>query len=362
MSEFENILLNGTLYTLGGGSGLTADIKTALLQIAQKVAYIDDDGQDYYDALYAALYPPANLVSISCVYTQSGTVYDTASLDDLKADLVVTATFADSTTQTVTGYTLNGTLTVGTSTITVSYGGKTTTFEVTVTKGIDYTEDALADAVWNNGYGYNKSTGDLTATSGAYATDKFSVQDLTYSVVNLDTTNNTTFYVHMWDENDTYLGYKQQTDARFQWKPNYKIAIEVGNAGTFDPSTITMLPVDRRETAVSEFEIDLASLANSVTKVNGYYELNVNTLMNNAGVNYSNYTNTLNRQSIIGMIGQGVNTGNFPFKTPIRIGTFNYGENMLLSIFVEGISVSDANLLTLKQYLVDNNVKIRYNY
>lgn len=74
------------------------------------------------------------LSSISAVYTQSGTVYTTTSLDDLKADLVVTATFADSTTQTVTGYTLSGTLTEGTSTITVSYAGKTTTFNVTVTE------------------------------------------------------------------------------------------------------------------------------------------------------------------------------------------------------------------------------------
>lgn len=120
----------------GGGDGLTDDIKQALLQIAQKVAYIDDQGQDYYDDLYAALYPPANLVSIAAVYTQSGTVYDTDSLDDLKTDLVVTATWSDSTTSTVASadYTLSGTLTVGTSTITVSYGGKTTSFNVTVTE------------------------------------------------------------------------------------------------------------------------------------------------------------------------------------------------------------------------------------
>lgn len=117
----------------GGGGGLTADLKAALDQLAQKVAYIDEDGQDYYDALHNALYPPANLVRISCVYMQSSTVYDTDSLDDLKSDLVVTAHFSDSTTQTVTTYTLSGTLTEGTSTVTVSYGGKTTKFNVTVT-------------------------------------------------------------------------------------------------------------------------------------------------------------------------------------------------------------------------------------
>lgn len=97
------------------------------------------------------------LSSISAVYTQSGTVYDTASLDDLKADLVVTANFADSTTQTVTGYTLSGTLTEGTSTITVSYGGKTMTFNVTVTNsqawqdGVPYTIDLIQNEYLENG-------------------------------------------------------------------------------------------------------------------------------------------------------------------------------------------------------------------
>jgi hypothetical protein len=69
------------------------------------------------------------------VYTQSGTVYDTDSLDSLKADLVVTAVYSDSSTATVAAdaYTLSGELTEGTSTITVSYSGKTATFNVTVT-------------------------------------------------------------------------------------------------------------------------------------------------------------------------------------------------------------------------------------
>ena len=73
----------------------------------------------------------AELVSISAVYS-GGTVYDTASLDDLKSDLVVTGTYDNQTTATITTYTLSGTLTEGTSTITVAYGGKTTTFNVTV--------------------------------------------------------------------------------------------------------------------------------------------------------------------------------------------------------------------------------------
>lgn len=38
------------------GAGLTEEIKQALLQLAQKVVYIDENGQDYYDDLYNALY------------------------------------------------------------------------------------------------------------------------------------------------------------------------------------------------------------------------------------------------------------------------------------------------------------------
>ena len=113
-------------------SGISDDVKVALLDCFAHVAWDGTDGQEYIDALENALYPPAELVSISAVYTQTGTVYDTDSLDSLKADLVVTAHYDDSTTATVTTYTLSGTLTEGTSAITVSYGGKTTTFNVTV--------------------------------------------------------------------------------------------------------------------------------------------------------------------------------------------------------------------------------------
>lgn len=197
--------------------GVTDEIKDALLQIASKVAYIDDDGADYYQDLYDALYnttwPVTNTLthcsssntagsvvkgeaysatitasvgytltgatvsitmggsditstaysngtisidsvtgalvisvsaaaktvsSISAVYTQSGKVYDIDPLDSLKNDLVVTATYNDTSTAIVpsTDYTLSGTLAAGTSTITVTYSGKTTTFDVTVEDGL----------------------------------------------------------------------------------------------------------------------------------------------------------------------------------------------------------------------------------
>ena len=127
--------INEAAQSGGSGSGLTDDIKVSLLACFDHVAWSEDDptGKTYIDALREALYPPANLISISAVYTQSGTVYDNQTLDSLRANLVVTARYDDRSTQTVTSYTLSGTLATGTSTITVAYGGKTATFNVIVT-------------------------------------------------------------------------------------------------------------------------------------------------------------------------------------------------------------------------------------
>ena len=140
--ELEQESILETLSELAVNVGISDEIKQALLQCFEHVAWVDDQGQTYYDALYDALYPPVDLSSISCVYTQSGTVYDTDSLDSLKADLVVTAHYSDSSTETITTYTLSGTLVSGTSTITVMYGGKTTTFDVSVNgNAFRYTPD-----------------------------------------------------------------------------------------------------------------------------------------------------------------------------------------------------------------------------
>lgn len=131
ISNLEGQIANG---------GLTAEIKQALMNCFNYVAWKDNNpnASQYVSALQNALYPPANLSYISCVYTQSGTVYSNASLDDLRSDLVVTAHYDNSTTEVVTNYTLSGTLTVGTSTITVAYGGKTTTFTVNVAEYVSW--------------------------------------------------------------------------------------------------------------------------------------------------------------------------------------------------------------------------------
>lgn len=94
----------------------------------------------------------AELVSISAVYTQSGTVYDTDSLDSLRDDLVVTATYDDTSTAVITNYILSGTLAKGTSVITVTYGGKATTFNVTVSSEWDVAWDYTMGLPTDNGF------------------------------------------------------------------------------------------------------------------------------------------------------------------------------------------------------------------
>ena len=133
------------------------------------------------------------LVSISAAYTQSGTVYDTDSLDSLKTDLVVTATYDDTSSATVPAadYTLSGTLTAGTSTITVTYGGKTTTFTVTVTAAPQPATVTMSEFVSHNsisGSGFKLySDGGTTE----YSDNRFPVTNGRTSVSNVINTDAT---------------------------------------------------------------------------------------------------------------------------------------------------------------------------
>ena len=131
----------------GSGQGLTNDQKLAILACFQHVAWTDDQGQTYYDDLYDALFPPAELTSISAVYVNSNPVYADTALDTLKQYITVTAHYSNSTTSTVTTYTLSGTLAVGTSTLTITYNGFTTTISVTVSESPKSDMDGWSDGV-----------------------------------------------------------------------------------------------------------------------------------------------------------------------------------------------------------------------
>lgn len=138
---------------------ISNDAKRAILNCLQNAAWASGNAQTYYNALAEAFFP---VTSISAVYTQSGTVTESTPLDDLKSDLVVTATYEGGATETVPsdGYTLSGTLETGTSTVTVTYASKTTTFTVTVT-GSPYVTSGLIhhwDGIDNTGSGHSTTT------------------------------------------------------------------------------------------------------------------------------------------------------------------------------------------------------------
>ena len=124
INNLNNIIINN-------GGGLSTDAKMALLTCFQKVAWIDDQGQIYYNALYDSLFPMA--ISISVTFNSASHVfYDTDTLNDLRPYLIVKATLPDSTTEIITNYSLRGSMTVGTNIITVQYQELTDTFSVTV--------------------------------------------------------------------------------------------------------------------------------------------------------------------------------------------------------------------------------------
>lgn len=94
------------------------------------------------------------LVSIDAVFTQGAhAVYPNTSLNTLKQWLVVTATYDDESTKVLSAseYSLSGTLSVGNSTITASYQGKTDTFTVVVSAiTYDYYLGYFNDRGWSS--------------------------------------------------------------------------------------------------------------------------------------------------------------------------------------------------------------------
>lgn len=121
------------VYTID--SGLSDAVKEALLACFRNVAWTTAEGQNLYNTLYNTFYPDTRIASLSAVFTQgTAKIYTTDSLDVLKQYLVVTATYYNGTTATITNYVLSGELTEGTSIITAIFSGKTATFTVNVTE------------------------------------------------------------------------------------------------------------------------------------------------------------------------------------------------------------------------------------
>lgn len=298
----------------------------------------------------------ATVSSINAVYVQSGAVSDTDSLDSLKSDLVVTATYVDSTTYAVPAeeYTLSGTLAIGTSTITVTYMGQTDTFTVTVTpEVIDYTIDPLDGITWHDGYTYNKTTGIITATTGEHCTDKFDGQNCIYILSNTNTTNNKYVAVFAWDGSGTYLGCIESAGKVFSLKKGYKYAIKVYNTGTFDPSTLSFLPKDNSSTASSQFSIKLSDYIGNISINGDRLEFNVSTVMNAAGITSANANVKFNKCNYLAVLDPISTTDPFALRS-FRFWFYNVSTFMFR---INGVSsVAEA-----ETWITENEPEIIFN-
>lgn len=342
----------------GEAASMSAGVKAALLACFQKVAWIDDQGQTYYENLYNELYPPANLVSITAVYTQSGTVYSTATLNDLRADLVVNANYDDGSSKTITDYVLSGTLSSTVSVITVSALGKETTFTVNVTEPIDYNRNPLDGATWRSGTSYNGTTGEEQSMANNHSTTKFTAQDCMYLLKNTDS-NNTWVQMLAWDANGNFLGtMRNDSEALIKLNGNGQYAIVCANSsGNFDSTTISLMPKDNTSSTVPTLEINLNDYISDIKYTNAsYYEVNISSALTNAGFTNANHKTTVKDCNVqMPITPQSINQA---FKDQDGLHAWFYTWGILL-FGIKGVPYKDINALSA--YLGSNNVTLKFN-
>lgn len=178
-----------------GGSALTDTQKELIITIMRNALYTSNQSANI-DALEETF---ANtVVSISATLNLNGnTIYSDDTLDVLRQYLVVRATYDDGTKQTVTGYALSGTLTVGTSIVQVLYRDCTASVYVPVSQAVTrYTITNNLTGVTNSNTSEsipegNTYTGVLTATTTGYVPLNVAVSvggtDVTASAYNEET-------------------------------------------------------------------------------------------------------------------------------------------------------------------------------
>ena len=171
----------------GGGSGQNVTLTTAQINALDDMfkvcAFIKDDVSAEYNAFKTAFgitdsggedepnEPEKTLTSISAVYS-GGDVVEGTAVNDLTG-IVVTAHYSDGTSETVTDYTLSGPIADGSNIITVSYGGKTTTFavtgvaaEVTSLRGVQL-PIVPSNFTTNENWQYSGNSGNLCSVIGS---------------------------------------------------------------------------------------------------------------------------------------------------------------------------------------------------
>ena len=148
-------------------NGLSAEASALLITILRNATYPEGNdqsanitaleealasgsagGEEEPDAPVEPDEPDVALSSISAAYNGGDVPVGTAVTD--LTGIVVTAHYSDGSTETVTGYTLSGTIAEGSNTVTVSYQGKTATFSVTgvADSGGDESHEGVSSINW----------------------------------------------------------------------------------------------------------------------------------------------------------------------------------------------------------------------
>lgn len=138
---------------------------------------------------------PVTLTGISANYA-GGAVPEGTKVSQLSG-VHVTAHYSDGTSAVVTDYTLFGVIGVGENTITVSYGGKSTTFKVT---GV--ANAAWYDIEWVQKDGYYKN-GAHTAWNGVYNTGLVAKGDATKLQFTFG--KDTNYHINYFDSGENYI-------------------------------------------------------------------------------------------------------------------------------------------------------------
>lgn len=121
--------LQDTIDGLGSGGGLSSTFISALQTILTHAIFESDQSQNIQSLTKYGQETQAKVTSINAVYN-GGPVMSGTNILSLKDNIVVTAVYEDGTQETITDYTITGNIKVGSNTLTIKYGRKTTTITV----------------------------------------------------------------------------------------------------------------------------------------------------------------------------------------------------------------------------------------
>ena len=235
-----------TEYEFGeGGGGISNDLKTALLSLAENAAYSTNQGQNVYNALVGALYTkwPVTNTLTHCTTSNSAT--------DVTKNAGYSATITADTDYTLTGATV--TITMGGTDITstaysngtISIASVTGLLSISITAAsasTSYVTDGLVaywDGIDNTGNGH-----DSTATTWK---DLVGNYDLTQSTVGGTWTTNALEF-----NKTAYNGYYGDT----LWTFSQYATIEIVTAPDRNDSTMMVGIFDRGSTEMSTSQYD----------------------------------------------------------------------------------------------------------